>query len=198
VVSNPKEEDMHRREFISAAVGTAAAFASASQAFAEDYPDFGAIGKMPASEGKAGAAGKDIEGGAGAPKKGIIEKITEAVGGGETEQMHPPKYKALEETSIECVKTGNDCLRHCLGMFAMKDTSMAKCADTAFQLVGGCSALASLAAVNSEHTAHLAKVVEMLCNDCKKECDSFPKIVECKTCGDACKACAEECRKAAA
>ncbi len=119
--------------------------------------------------------------------------------GAETEEpMHPPKYKALEKTSIECVATGNDCLRHCFGMFKMKDTSMTACADAAFQLVAGCSALASLAAVNSEHTGHLAKVVEMLCNDCKKECDKFPKIAECKACGDACKACAEECRKVSA
>ena len=52
--------------------------------------------------------------------------------------------------------------------------------------------------MNSEHTGHFAKVVEMICNDCKKECDKFPKITECKTCGDACKACAEECHKVAA
>jgi hypothetical protein len=31
--------------------------------------------------------------------------------------------------------TGNDCLRHCYGMFSMKDTSMAACANAAFQLV---------------------------------------------------------------
>jgi hypothetical protein len=111
---------MHRREFITAAVGTAAAVASASQAIAEDYPDFGAIKKVPAGEGQAGAASKGIEGEAGAPKKGIIEKITEAIGGSEMEQMHPPKYNALEKISIECVATGNDCLRHCLGMFAKR------------------------------------------------------------------------------
>jgi len=146
---------MDRREFIAAA-GTAAAVASASQAFAQ------------------------------------------GMGGGETEDMHPPKYKALEKTSIECVATGNDCLRHCLGMYKMKDTSMAECADSVFQLIAGCDALAALAAVNSEHTGHLAKVVEMLCNDCKKECDKFPKIAVCKTCGDACKGCAEECAKVAA
>jgi hypothetical protein len=45
---------------------------------------------------------------------------------------------------------------------------MGDCADGAYQLVAGCDALASLAAVNSEHTGHLAKVVEMLCNDCKQ------------------------------
>jgi Cys-rich four helix bundle protein (predicted Tat secretion target) len=116
----------------------------------------------------------------------------------EESDMHPPKYKALEKATIECVATGNDCLRHCLGMYKMKDTSMAACADTAFQLVAACGALNALAAVNSEHTGHLAKVVEMVCNDCKKECDKFPKVTECKTCGDACKTCAEECRKVAA
>ena len=147
---------MDRREFIAAA-GTAAAVASASQAFAQ------------------GMMGAETE-----------------------EPMHPPKYKALEKTSIECVATGNDCLRHCLGMYKMKDTSMAECADSVFQLIAGCDALAALAAVNSEHTGHLAKVVEMLCNDCKKECDKFSKIAVCKACGDACKACAEECRKVAA
>jgi Cys-rich four helix bundle protein (predicted Tat secretion target) len=185
---------MQRREFITAAVGMAAAVASA-QAFAQDYPDFGAIKKFPVGEGAAGAVKKGIEGEAGAPK-GIIEKITEAIGGG-SEEMHPPKYKALEDSASKCVVTGNNCLRHCYGMFSMKDTSMAACANAAFQLVAACAALSSLAAVNSEHTGHLAKTVEMVCNDCKKECDKFPKITECKDCGDACKACADECQKIA-
>jgi len=123
------------------------------------------------------------------------QAFAQAIGGGETEEMHAPKYKGLETSSIDCVATGNDCLRHCFGMYSMKGTSMAACADAAFQLVAGCGALATLAAVNSPHTGHLANVVEMLCNDCKKECDKFPKVTECKTCGDACKACAEECRK---
>ena len=94
---------MDRREFIAAA-GTAAALASASQAFAQ---------------------------------------------AGEEPMMHPPKYKALEEATAHCVATGNDCLRHCFGMYAMKDTSMAGCANTAFQLVAACAALQTLAAVNS-------------------------------------------------
>ena len=188
---------MQRREFITAAVGMTAAVASASQAFAQqDYPDFGAIKKMPVGEGAAGPAKKGIEEEAGPAKKGIIEKITEAIGGG-SEEMHPPKYKALEDSASKCVVTGNDCLRHCYGMFSMKDTSMAACAKAAFQLVAACAALSSLAAVNSEHTGHLAKTVEMICNDCKKECDNFPKVTECKDCGDACKACADECQKIA-
>jgi Cys-rich four helix bundle protein (predicted Tat secretion target) len=116
----------------------------------------------------------------------------------EEPDMHPPQYKALEKATVECVATGNDCLRHCLGMYKMKDTSMAGCADTAFQLVAACGALAALAAVNSEHTGHLAKTVAMVCRDCQKECEKWPKVAECKACGVSCKACAAECDKAAA
>jgi Cys-rich four helix bundle protein (predicted Tat secretion target) len=119
--------------------------------------------------------------------------------GAETEvPMHPPKYKSLETEAAKCVATGNDCLRHCFGMYKMKDTSMSDCADAAFQLVAACSALNGLAAVNSEHTGHLAKAVAMVCRDCQKACEKYPKVAECKTCGDACKACAAECDKVAA
>ena len=111
--------------------------------------------------------------------------------------MHPPKYKALEEAAAHCVATGNDCLRHCLGMYKMKDASMGGCADTAFQLVAACGALQALAAVNSPHTGAIAKGVEQVCKDCQNECEKWPKIAECKACGDACKSCAEECRNAA-
>jgi Cys-rich four helix bundle protein (predicted Tat secretion target) len=96
--------------------------------------------------------------------------------GAETEEpMHPPKYKALEKTAAKCVETGNDCLRHCYGMFKMKDTSMAACADAAFQLVAACGALDALAAVNSEHTGHLAKTVAMVCRDCKEGMRQVPE-----------------------
>jgi hypothetical protein len=61
---------MQRREFITATVGMAAAVASASQAFAQDYPDAGAIKKMPVGEGAAGAAKKGIEGAAGSCEDG--------------------------------------------------------------------------------------------------------------------------------
>lgn len=115
--------------------------------------------------------------------------------GGGLEEMHPPLYKALEKASVDCVATGNDCLRHCFGMFSMKDPSMAACANAAFQLVAACGALASLTSVNSPHAHSLAKTVERVCEDCKKECDKFYKITECKACGDACQKCAEECRK---
>lgn len=133
--------------------------------------------------------------GAAATVGSASQAFAEAAG---SEDMHPPLYKALEKTSIECVATGNDCLRHCLAMFSMKDTSMAGCANAVFQLVSACDALATLAAVNSSHTPAFAKAVAKMCEDCKKECDKFPKIAECVACGEACKKCAEECHKISA
>ena len=41
----------------------------------------------------------------------------------------------------------------------------------------------------------LAKTVAVICEDCKKQCDKFPKIAECVACGKACQKCADECRK---
>ncbi|GEP05373.1 four-helix bundle copper-binding protein [Methylobacterium oxalidis] len=119
-------------------------------------------------------------------------------GHGAAGHEHPPKYKALSEASAHCVSTGNNCLRHCFGMLAMKDTSMASCTASVHDLVQACTALEALAAVNSPHTAVLAKAVGEICTACGKECDKFPDIAECKACAASCRACAEECRKLAA
>ena len=112
-------------------------------------------------------------------------------------EMHPPKYGSLQQSALKCVSTGEDCLRHCLGMMAMKDTSMAECANLVVQLVASCRALHTLAAVNSQFTAAIAKGVAEVCTACGKECSKFSeKYAVCKACADACKTCAEECQKA--
>ena len=116
----------------------------------------------------------------------------------EDQDMHPPKFKALEDVSSHCVLTGNDCLRHCFGMLAMHDLSMSECAASAYQLVAACGALQVLAAVNSPHVPAFARAVAEVCTACKQQCDKFPKIAECKACSDSCKACADECKKVAA
>jgi Cys-rich four helix bundle protein (predicted Tat secretion target) len=113
-------------------------------------------------------------------------------------EMHPPKYKALEATTSKCVETGNDCIRHCLSMMKMKDTTMAQCADSSVQLVAACTALQTLASVNSPFTPAFAKDVAAVCAACEKECRKFyDKYVECRACADACKACEAECHKIA-
>jgi Cys-rich four helix bundle protein (predicted Tat secretion target) len=114
------------------------------------------------------------------------------------EGMHAPKYKALEESTAHCVGTGDDCLRHCFGMMSMGDASMVGCTKAAYDMVAGCTALHSLAAVNSPHTPALAKAVADMCAGCQKECEKYPNIPECKACGESCANCAQECSKVAA
>lgn len=109
--------------------------------------------------------------------------------------MHPPKYKSLTDAAGKCVVEGDNCLRHCFGMLSMNDSSMAACTSATFETIAACRALETLAAVNSSNTAAMAKVVEKICIDCKKECDKFPQYKECVDMGAACKACADECKK---
>ena len=118
--------------------------------------------------------------------------------GAHARDLHPPKYKGLEEAAGTCGASGNDCLRHCFGMLSMKDTSMADCTKITYDTVAACGALETLAAANSPYTPALAKVVEKICLDCKKECDKFLQYTECNDMAAACEACAEECRKIAA
>lgn len=121
-----------------------------------------------------------------------------AEGAGSAHSMHPALFRALQEASGHCVGTANDCLRHCIGMLAMKDFSMAGCIDTAYQVVAACGALQALAAVNSPQVPAFAKATAEICVACQKQCEKFPEVAECKACAASCKACAEECRKAAA
>ncbi len=112
--------------------------------------------------------------------------------------MHAPMFKSLEEAAGHCDGAGNDCLRHCFGMLAMKDYTMTECIDHAYQMVAATQALQALAAVNSPHTATFAKAVELVCADCQKVCEKFLDYPECKACAESCKATAEECRKISA
>jgi len=114
---------------------------------------------------------------------------------GKTQDMHPPKYQALGESSGKCVATGEDCMRHCLGMLSMKDTSMAACTSSVVQLIAVCRALVTLASLNSTFTPAFAKDVATVCDACGRECQKFSNFAECKACADACKSCADECRK---
>lgn len=111
---------------------------------------------------------------------------------------HPPLYAPLSAASAHCVETGNNCLRHCLGMVAMKDTSMVSCMTSVHDLIAACGALQAIAAVNSPHTRVMARAVAEICTACETECGKFPDIAECRACRDSCKACAAECKKIAA
>ena len=112
--------------------------------------------------------------------------------------MHPAKYPALQAASLHCIQTANDCLRHCIGMLAMKDYAMTGCINTAYQVVVACTAMQALAAVNSPAVPAFAKAAAQVCEACQKECEKHLDTPECKACAESCKACAAECAKVAA
>lgn len=109
---------------------------------------------------------------------------------------HPAPFAALKEASARCVSTGNDCLGHCFGMLSIKDTTMAACMRATYDLVHACTALETLAAVNSPHTRAMARAVADICAACETECAKFPEIAACRSCREACRTCTAECRKA--
>jgi len=128
----------------------------------------------------------------------VLAASGDAFAEGAMHSMHPALYQALQDASGHCVSTGNDCLRHCIGMLAMKDFSMTGCINTAYQVVAACGALQALAAVNSPQVPAFAKATAEICAACQKECEKFPDVAECKACAASCKACGAECRKVAA
>lgn len=87
-------------------------------------------------------------------------------------------------------------MSHCLGLFAMGNTSVANCAKTAYQHNAVVAALARLASANSEHLSAMAKLAYAICLDCEKECRKHEnEHAVCKACADSCAATAEECKK---
>jgi len=110
-------------------------------------------------------------------------------------EMHPARYAALAQTSAHCVVAGDGCLRHCFGMLAMNDSSMAGCIRAAYDMVAVCGALQSLAATNSDHVVALARAAIEACGTCQKQCEKYPDVPECKACAEACANNIQECKK---
>jgi len=106
----------------------------------------------------------------------------------------PARYDALEDAARHCLATGEDCLRHCFGILATKDTSTTACTKLVYEVIAACRALRTLVAINSAHVPIFAEAVAQLCDDCRQECEKFSWIAECKECGEACQKCAEKCR----
>ncbi|KIM00068.1 Ferredoxin [Paramagnetospirillum magnetotacticum MS-1] len=102
----------------------------------------------------------------------------------------------IAATALDCVRTGDACLAHCLDSFIANDTTLAVCAKKVNELISACATLAKLAANGSPHLAAYAKTATAICKDCEKECRKHAdKHATCKACADSCAACAEECSK---
>jgi hypothetical protein len=110
------------------------------------------------------------------------QAFAQAMGGGEMETpMHPPKYEALEKACGHCVGTANDCLWHCFGMHAMKDTSMAGCVPAAYSVVENVwervmrSIVIRVIAIQIAHAKHTYVVQQWPEDMAKVPCSAFKR-----------------------
>jgi Cys-rich four helix bundle protein (predicted Tat secretion target) len=104
----------------------------------------------------------------------------------------------VAEAAHACIAKGEACMAHCLGMFAMGDTSMSGCAKTVHEMHAMMQGLAAAANSGSKHLAALAKVAAEFCKDCEVECKKHAdKHAVCKDCMDACTKTIAACAKVA-
>lgn len=95
----------------------------------------------------------------------------------------------------DCIRTGDDCVNHCLMEFQSGDTAMADCARKVIETGAFCLAHAKLATIDSSHMKQMCEINLKLCAECEKECRKFEKKHStCKACADACAACIKECK----
>lgn len=115
-------------------------------------------------------------------------------------QHHHAKNKniAVIDSALDCLKTGQLCMDHCIELFKSGDTSVAKCADVVNEMLAMCTALSQMAAYQSSHLKDFAKVCAAVCQDCQDECEEHAKMhAECKACAASCEDCIDACKNIA-
>lgn len=113
-------------------------------------------------------------------KGAVVASATMATGtvfgsSGHDHMNHENPNSGLVDTALDCMKTGQACLDHCIDLFKSRDTSVAGCPD---KVTAMCNALSQMASYKSKHLANLAKVCAAVCKDCKKACDDCIKACE--------------------
>ena len=107
----------------------------------------------------------------------------------------PSPTHALADTAAECIKHSELCLAHCIELFKLNDTTLAKCSETVNDTLSVCATLLRLAASESPHLNAYAEICIAVNRDCEKECRKHEKKHDlCKTCADSCADCIKACK----
>jgi len=125
--------------------------------------------------------------------------ISEAFAAGEHSMHHGhatgSKHAKMIAVLQDCIRTGDDCIHHCLMEFKAGDTAMADCARVVIETGAFCAAHAKLATMDSAYMKQMCELSLKMCADCEKECRKHEKKHStCKACADACAACIKECK----
>lgn len=143
---------------------------------------------------------RDLLKGAVVASAAMATGVSSSVLGSSNEHMHHSNSNSgLVDTALDCVKTGQACLDHCIQLFKQGDNSVADCADKVTEMLAMCNALSQMASYQSKHLAEVAKVCAVVCKDCKKACEKHAdKHQSCKDCAESCEKCIKACEKIAA
>jgi len=105
-----------------------------------------------------------------------------------------PAHAALISAALECIKSGEICANHCIGLLGQGDTSLKECLRLVSSMLPACAALVRLAALDATRLKEFAKVCGDICADCEAECKKHQDHhAECKACAQSCAACVKEC-----
>ncbi|ATX82362.1 twin-arginine translocation signal/Cys-rich four helix bundle protein [Mariprofundus ferrinatatus] len=105
------------------------------------------------------------------------------------------KNAKMIEALHNCMRTGDDCIHHCLIEFKAGDTAMADCARIVLETGAFCAAHAKLVTMDSAYMKELCELSIKMCGACEKECRKHEKKHStCKACADACADCIKECK----
>lgn len=108
-----------------------------------------------------------------------------------------PKLAKVVETSLDCVQTGNACIRHCVELLGGGDTALKQCMQTVLDMTAVCASLADVAGYASAPTQTLRAYIlacALYCRDCSAACKKHANHHEaCKACMESCDRCANAC-----
>jgi|APLak6261678615_1056124.scaffolds.fasta_scaffold16615_2 Cys-rich four helix bundle protein (predicted Tat secretion target) len=106
-------------------------------------------------------------------------------------------HKEIYDAALECLRTGNECLDHCVRSLSTGDKMMAECAGTVRAMLPLCEAVSQLAMLDSKFLKELAAVCAKACRECEAACKKHSgHHAECKACMESCAKCAAACEKA--
>jgi len=96
--------------------------------------------------------------------------VSEALAGEHMHHGHATGSKNAKMIAAlhECMRSGDDCVHHCLMEFKAGDTAMADCARIVLETGAFCEAHAKLVTFDSAYMKQLCELSMKMCADCEK------------------------------
>jgi Cys-rich four helix bundle protein (predicted Tat secretion target) len=112
---------------------------------------------------------------------------------GKGHQHRGGAYSDLAQEAHHCVRMGEACLSHCIVDLQSGSLELVECILRVEELIAVCGAMATVAALDSEHVLAMVAVTKDVCITCEEECRKFAdKHETCGDCADACLDCSKD------